>query len=163
MAITPDSTKAYVTSRNDNTVGVINLATFSVVATITVAETPDLLDTTPDGTKVYVGGDSTNKISVISTASNSVTATLTVGSGNIQGVISEFTADRVKALIEVEDNETNTGRLGHVALKVLAAVKVKGKDKPVVMYALKTLPRQEESTIEERKPEEIPLLEMKEK
>ena len=48
-------------------------------------------------------------------------------------------------------------------IELLAAVKVKGKDKPVVMYELKTLPGQEESTIEERKPEEIPLLEMTEK
>jgi len=75
-------------------------------------------------------------------------------------VVSEFTADHVKALMKVEDNEKNTGRLGHVALKVLAAVVVKGREKPVVVYELKTLPREEKSWVEELNPEDIPYLKM---
>lgn len=56
-----------------------------------------------------------------------------------------------------------TGTDGGNHVEVEAGVCRVDDRRVVVMYELKTLPQQEESTIEERKPEEIPLLEMKEK
>jgi YVTN family beta-propeller protein len=60
---------------------VIDAATNTVVATITVGTNPDAVATTPDGKSVYVANFVSNTVSVIATASNTVVATITVGSG----------------------------------------------------------------------------------
>ena len=71
---------AYITNSDDNTVSVINVATNTVTATITVGTDPYGVSVSPDGSKVYVANYSSNTVSVINTATNTVSATITVGS-----------------------------------------------------------------------------------
>src|SRR5712692_6275845 len=55
-------------------------------------------------------------------------------------VVSEETAARMKDLIGKEGSTDNRGqRLGHVSLRKLPPVKIKGKVRPVVVYALESL------------------------
>jgi len=76
-------------------------------------------------------------------------------------VITEYTAARLKNMIEAEQSGDNQGRLGHVSLRKLGSVRVKGKDEAVVAYALESLKREETSRVDEEAPEET--LEMTEK
>jgi adenylate cyclase len=64
-------------------------------------------------------------------------------------LLTEHTAERLKGLIQEDQRADNRGRLGHVALRALGSVKVKGKDKPVVVYGLETLDRGEVSRVDE--------------
>ncbi|MGH7166584.1 MAG: adenylate/guanylate cyclase domain-containing protein, partial [Nitrospiraceae bacterium] len=67
-------------------------------------------------------------------------------------VITEFTASRLKHLIGDVASSDNKGRLGHVALRKLGTVRVKGKDQTVVAYGLESLKRDEASWIDDRGP-----------
>ncbi len=64
-------------------------------------------------------------------------------------VVTEYTAERIKGLIEVEDFGDNRGRLGHVRLQKLGAVKVRGREKLVGAYAVETLRKGESSQVED--------------
>lgn len=70
-------------------------------------------------------------------------------------VVTEHTAVRLKALMQGEERADNKGRLGHVTLRKLGLVKVKGKDQPVVVYGLHSLGRQEQSRVEEQASMEV--------
>ena len=61
------------------TVSVIDTATNTVVATVTVGVGPVAVAVTPDGTHVYVTDARSNTVSVIRTATNTVVATVLVG------------------------------------------------------------------------------------
>jgi len=63
-------------------------------------------------------------------------------------VVSEETAARLKGLIRKEESDDNRGRLGHVSLRKLPPVKVKGKAQPVVVYALEPLAQGEISIVD---------------
>ena len=64
-------------------------------------------------------------------------------------LIAERTAAQVKDLIMAEDRADNLGRLGHVILRRIGAVKVKGKHEPVVVYGVVSLGRAEQSLVVE--------------
>ena len=64
-------------------------------------------------------------------------------------VITEYTLARLKPIIDAPETPDNLGRLAHVSIRGLGAVKVKGKDKPVVVYELANLPRNQPSKIQE--------------
>lgn len=64
-------------------------------------------------------------------------------------VITGNTLAQLKPLLRAQDTPHNQGRLGHVLVRGLGSVTVKGKDKPVVVYELKGLPCGEPSRIEE--------------
>src|SRR3989449_3366492 len=64
-------------------------------------------------------------------------------------VISEETAARLRDLLGKKESDDNRGHLGHVSLRKLPPVKVKGKVQPVVVYALRTLDHNEPSRIVE--------------
>jgi hypothetical protein len=72
--------------------------------------------------------------------------------------VTEFTAARLRESIAVEEQGNNQDRLGHMSLRRLGATKVKGKEHPVIVYALESLGRQETSRIEDRgsRIEELP-------
>ena len=53
----PDGSKVYVTNNGANTVSVINTATNTVSATITVGIRPLGVSVSPDGSKVYVANE----------------------------------------------------------------------------------------------------------
>ena len=76
-------------------------------------------------------------------------------------VITQYTAARLKNMIEAVQSDDNRGHLGHVSLRKLGSVRVKGKDEAVVAYALESLKREETSWVDEEAPEET--LEMTEK
>ncbi len=77
---TANAQTAFITNQNSNTVSVINLATNTVSATITVGGSPTGVSVRPDGSKVYVTNQSTSTVSIINAATNSVSATIPVGS-----------------------------------------------------------------------------------
>ena len=85
VSVSPDGSKVYVANSGyeyeyAGTVSVINSATNTVTATITVGYgDPDGISVSPDGSKVYVANDNANTVSVINTATNTVTATIPVG------------------------------------------------------------------------------------
>ena len=63
-------------------------------------------------------------------------------------VVSEETAARLRDLLGKEESDDNRGHLGHVSLRKLPPVKVKGKVQPVVVYALESLERGEISIVD---------------
>jgi adenylate cyclase len=65
-------------------------------------------------------------------------------------IVTEHTARYLRSLIHAAEVEDNRGRLGHVALRKLGAVKVKGKDHAVVLYGLQSLDLKEPSYIDEQ-------------
>jgi len=70
---------AYVTNAFSNNVSVIDTASNTVTATVTVGFLPRDVAVTPDGKHAYVTNQFSNNVSVIDTASNTVTATVAVG------------------------------------------------------------------------------------
>ena len=77
LAITPDGTKVYVANRDSNNVGVIDVATNTLITTIPVGSTPIDVTAGLDNSKIYVANSGSNSVSVIDTATNTVQATVT--------------------------------------------------------------------------------------
>ena len=71
-------------------------------------------------------------------------------------IISGDTAERLKKLMATQDGADNAGRLGHVLLKRLGTVPVKGRNAPVVAYNVQSLKREEPSVIEEEPIDSVP-------
>src|SRR6516164_2662266 len=70
---------AYVTNDGSGDVSVIDTATNTVTATITVGTAPFAVAVSPDGGTVYVANIDSDNVSAIATATNKVTATIPVG------------------------------------------------------------------------------------
>jgi YVTN family beta-propeller protein len=107
-----EATYAYITNGGSNTVSVIDTATNTVIATVSVGDRPQGVAVSPDGTTVYVtnyGGT----VSVIDTATNTVASTVNVGT-NPNGIA--VTSDGAKVYVtnyggntvSVIDTATNT-------------------------------------------------------
>ena len=79
----PAPPRAYVANSVSNTVSVIDRATNTVVATITVGRTPLNVAVTPDGTLAYVANSGSRSVSVIDTLSTKVVSTLPVGASPV--------------------------------------------------------------------------------
>ncbi|WP_436843919.1 YncE family protein [Streptomyces sioyaensis] len=81
IAITPDGTRAYVTSFGAGSVSVINTANNTVLTTITGVGTNLVgVAITADGTRAYVADRSSNNVRVIDTATNTLIGpAITVG------------------------------------------------------------------------------------
>ena len=60
---------------------VLNAATNTYTATITVGSAPLGMALSPDGSTLYVANHDSNDVSVINTATNAVTGTIAVGRG----------------------------------------------------------------------------------
>jgi YVTN family beta-propeller protein/probable HAF family extracellular repeat protein len=69
---------AYVANASSNNVSVIDTATHTVTATLTVGATPDGVAITPNGAFAYVTNRDANNVSVIDTATHAITATVMV-------------------------------------------------------------------------------------
>ena len=59
---------AYITNSDDNSVSVIDTATNTVTATVSVGNNPWGIAVNPNGKKVYVANRGSNNVSVIDTA-----------------------------------------------------------------------------------------------
>jgi YVTN family beta-propeller protein len=64
-------------------VSVIDIATKTVTATISVGDSPSGVAFSTDGSKVYVANEFSNTVSVIDAGTNAVTATIPVGNSPI--------------------------------------------------------------------------------
>ena len=71
-------------------VSVIDTATNTVVATVTVGGGPFGVAITPDGVFAYVANFGSGTVSVIGTATNTVVATVPVGGGPFGVAITHF-------------------------------------------------------------------------
>ena len=67
---------AYITNAGNKSVSVINTATNTVTATISVGNNPGGVAVTRDGSTVYVANSRSDSVSVIATASDTVTTTI---------------------------------------------------------------------------------------
>jgi YVTN family beta-propeller protein len=120
VAISPDGKTAYVANESDNSVSVINTATYAVatippVAGLSPFGNPIGVAVTPDGKYVYVTNDvsTSSNVSVIDTATNTVVATVPVGSGPVGIAIAPdgkyaYVANSVSDNISVINTATNT-------------------------------------------------------
>jgi YVTN family beta-propeller protein len=117
MAVTPAGSKAYVGNYNSNTVSVINTATNTVTATVTVGNAPYGVAVTPDGSYVYVTNagflGSGTTVSVINTATNTVTATVTVGNDPMGVAVTPdgskvYVTNEISNTVSVINTATNT-------------------------------------------------------
>jgi len=85
VAVSPDNSKVYVSvtapagGGDPDPVAVIDAATNTVSAFITVDLNPAGIAFTHDGSKAYVANQDSNNVSVINTATNTVIATIPVG------------------------------------------------------------------------------------
>lgn len=85
VALSPDGTRAYTTNF-DGSVSVVNLATKSVVTTVTPTAAPFEIEATPSGATVYLAVSDT--VVPLSTASNTLGPPIAVGAGLSDMVIS---------------------------------------------------------------------------
>lgn len=69
----------YVTNVLDDTVSVVNTATYEITKTIRVGGSPRSIAISPDGATAYVTNTADDTLSVINTADNTVSATIRVG------------------------------------------------------------------------------------
>ncbi len=69
-------------------------------------------------------------------------------------VLTEHTAGRLKELMQAEERSDNQGRIGHVSLRRLGTVTVKGSDRPLGAYSVASLAREEASRVDESGPDE---------
>lgn len=75
-------------------------------------------------------------------------------------VITDDTAAHVKKLI-ASDPGSGAGCIGHISLRKLAPVRVKGREKPVIVYAVEALTHGAASRVEDQ--ENVPVVEMTDK
>jgi YVTN family beta-propeller protein len=78
-AVTPDGTKAYVSTGAEETVTPIDLTTDTTGTPIEVGQSPQGIAVTPDGTRVYVTVQSTDAIRRIDIATNTVSPPIGAG------------------------------------------------------------------------------------
>jgi YVTN family beta-propeller protein len=91
VTVTPNGTKVYVTSWEDDFVSVIDIFTNNVIAKIPVGMHPCGVAATPDGTKIYVANYDGSSVSVIDTATDNITATVDVEDHPIEIAFGHFT------------------------------------------------------------------------
>ncbi len=111
VAVTPDGTLAYVTNLGSNNVSVIDTASNSVIATVSVGTAPYGIAISPDGSLVYVGNLGDGTVSIISTSTNTVTATIPVGDGSGIAMASSLAASQpiTQPLSPTQPNVFNFG------------------------------------------------------
>ena len=73
--------KLYVTNVLDNTVSVIDTATYEITKTIKVGSAPRSVAISPDGATAYVANTGDDTLSIINVADDTVDATVKVGKG----------------------------------------------------------------------------------
>jgi YVTN family beta-propeller protein len=89
VTVTPyGSTKAYsyIPNYNSDNVTVVDVATGTVVKTITVEDSPTGVIASPDGTKVYVANWIARTISVINTSTNTIESTISIPGAGVYGL-----------------------------------------------------------------------------
>jgi len=106
VAVSPDGSRLYVTNFLtatasgagslwvNGTLTVVDTATRTVVAILTVGTNPSGVAVSPDGSRVYVANAGSGTLSVVSAASNTVSATIPVGANPV-GVAASSNGQRI--------------------------------------------------------------------
>jgi YVTN family beta-propeller protein len=124
VVLSPDGTRAYVTTYNLDRVWVIDTIANNVIAGIPTGPSPFGLALTPDGSKLYVTNNGSNTVSVISTATNTVSATMTTGTNPVgvaitpdgaRAYVTNITSDTVSVINTSADTVTANIFLGSFA------------------------------------------------
>ena len=84
IVLSPDGNRAYITHNATGLVSIVDLQARTLITSVTVPNSPNVLALSPDGTRLYVTGVGAG-VTVIDAATNSVLGTITVG-GNSRGV-----------------------------------------------------------------------------
>ena len=121
VAITPDGTRAYVALTGPDEVAVIDLATNTVVATISVALKPIGVAITPNGAHAYIAGQ--GSVSVIEVATNTVIATIQKGAhGGFGWPVAAVTPDGTRVYWAGGVNNKSVGVIDVATNSLLAPV-----------------------------------------
>lgn len=80
LGIDASSAVLYASCHNDGVVKIIDIASKSIIASVTVGTGPIGIAVTPDGSYLYVANSGSDTVSVIDLATNLVTAIINVGS-----------------------------------------------------------------------------------
>jgi YVTN family beta-propeller protein len=122
---------AYVPNGGSNpgTVSVIDTATDTVSATITVGHGPEGAAVTPDGAHTYVTNNTDGTVSVIANATGTVSSTITVGTAPVGAAI---TPDGSTAYV-VNQNSNNVSVIDTALGSVSATVTVGGSPQEVAI------------------------------
>lgn len=76
IVVSADSRKAYVVSRGDSKIFVLDLVRLAVARVLPVGSTPEVATRTADGRKVYVASSGSGEVAVIDTQRDEVVATI---------------------------------------------------------------------------------------
>lgn len=87
LTVNPDGTRLYVSHHDPGRVSVIDTASHSVIATVSVGGAPTVATVNAAGTRLYVVNSMTRDLAVIDTAANAVVAVVPVGFGPIDVAI----------------------------------------------------------------------------
>lgn len=79
IAVTPNGQKIYVSNNSSSDVSVLEVATNTVINTISVGLFPREMAITPDGSRLYVSNQNSANVSVIDLANDTVIATVPAG------------------------------------------------------------------------------------
>jgi len=103
---------AYISNFGDGTVSVIDTATNTVVATISVGGGPTGVAVNSDGSKAYVANHPSGPLAVIDTATNAVVASYSTGNGQGVGITPDgtkvYVANTGSCAVSIIDTATNT-------------------------------------------------------
>ncbi|MDB4902642.1 MAG: beta-propeller fold lactonase family protein [Mucilaginibacter sp.] len=104
---------AYITNSGDGTVSVIDIATNTVVSTITVGSNPTGVSVSTDNNRVYVSNQNSNSVSAINTSTNKVISTIPVGTNPTGLVVSPdgswvYVANLNDGTVSVINTKSNT-------------------------------------------------------
>jgi YVTN family beta-propeller protein len=103
---------AYISNFGDGTVSVIDTATNTVVATISVGGGPTGVAVNSDGSKAYIANHPSGPLAVIDTATNAVVASYNTGNGQGVGVTPDgakvYVANTGSCAVSIIDTASNT-------------------------------------------------------
>lgn len=122
---------AYITNQGSETVSVVDLATFHVIAEIKVPGHPAGIAVSPKGERVYVTAPDAHDVAVIDTVTNTVVERIPVGGGPLGIAVNPFTG-----LIYVADwYSTRLTVIDPVTKATVAHIEVGQSPSGVAIYA----------------------------
>ncbi len=113
VAVSPDSSRAYISNKGDDTVSIIDLETKILITNVSVGVRPDHLAVSDDGQFVYVTNAGSDDISVINSKTQKVVATISTGEiphgvGILPDGSKVYVSNSESKTVSVIDTKTNT-------------------------------------------------------
>ena len=129
VIVDPQGTRAFATNSSDSTVSVIDLATASVIKSISTGGYPHGLRMSPDGSIVCIANVKDGSVSVVDTATLSEVDRISVGVAPVQV---GFTSDGAHLYVSLRD-ENRVGVIDTATRKVIGYIDV-GRS-PIQLHA----------------------------